>query len=219
MFLILLGGVFLSFIVFMFTFISSKKSGKYYLAPIVTFLFSIGIAAYSIIVIRGFEGMGYLFLAAGFLITSVIVTIFLPKLIRRKSSKQFKRSDKFSLVFLPIIFFSMIGLVIYSDQGYWIINQGSTDSYAEIEGYRVSTISEGNKQVSLLLGKDYTGKKIEVENVSKRGPTEITVNILEGEEEDKTPFIEIGLDEINEPLKVQTTEGLIFEPLSSNPRN
>ncbi|QKY71769.1 hypothetical protein Len3610_16925 [Lentibacillus sp. CBA3610] len=214
MYLITLGGMFLGCILFMFTFIASKRSGKYYLAPIITFLFSVVIVVYSLIVVGGFEGMGYLFLAAGFLIISIAGTLFLPFLIRRKASQQFKKRDKISLVMLPIIFFATIGLVIFSEQGYWIIDKGE-HNYVRGEGienyYRVSTISEGKKQVSLRVGEEYMGKEIEVENITKRGPTEITVKMVEGEDENKIPYIDIGVDEITEPVKVQTTNGVVFE--------
>ncbi|GAB3068543.1 hypothetical protein [Virgibacillus ainsalahensis] len=209
-FLVMLGGIFLGSLMFMFTFIASKRNGKYYLAPIITFLFSIVITAYGFLVIRGFEGMGYAFLAAGFLIVSIAGTLLLPLFIRRKDAQQFRKTDKITLVILPFIFFATIGLVIYSEQGYWINDKGERtfveDGNSE-SSYRISTISEGKKQVTLKLGKEYAGKEIEVENVTKRGPTEITVKLVEGEDENKVPYIEIGLDEINEPLKVQTTEG------------
>ncbi|WP_208585899.1 hypothetical protein [Gracilibacillus suaedae] len=216
-FLIMLGGIFLGSIIFMFTFIVSKRNGKYYLAPIVTFLFSIVVTAYGFIVIRGFEGMAYGFLAAGFLIVSIVGTLLLPLLVRRREPQEFKKFDKIILAILPIIFIATIGLVIYSDQGYWIIDKGET-TYTEDAGrdesyYRTSTISEGKKQVTLRLGEKYLGKEIVVESVSKWGPTEITVKIVEGENKDKTPYIMIGLDEIREPLKVQSTDGMVFESM------
>ncbi|WP_163582124.1 hypothetical protein [Gracilibacillus saliphilus] len=216
-FLIMLGGIFLGLITFMFTFIVSKRNGKYYLAPIVTFLFSIVVTAYGFIVIRGFEGMAYGFLAAGFLIVSIVGTLLLPLLVRRKEPQEFKKFDKIILAILPIIFIATIGLVIYSDQGYWIIDKGET-TYTEDAGrgesyYRTSTISEGKKQVTLRLGEKYLGKEIVVESVSKWRPTEITVKIVEGENKDKTPYIMIGLDEIREPLKVQSTDGMVFESM------
>lgn len=34
--------------------------------------------------------------------------------------------------------------------------------------YEISTISEGNKQITLVLGEEYSGKEVEVENVRQR---------------------------------------------------
>lgn len=207
---IIIIGMFLGFIIFTFTFIATKSNGKYYLAPIITFLMAIGITAYGIFFIGGFEGMGYGLLATGFLLIGIIGTLLLHLLIRKKSSQQLKKRDIVSLFILPIMFFLIIGLMIYSDKGYWIIEQG--ESNGEEEGYRISTIMEGRKEVLLILGEEYLGKEIVVEKVSRRSPTEITVEIVEGNNKNKAPFIKIGLDEINEPLKVQTTEGVIFDP-------
>ncbi|WP_010651556.1 YesK family protein [Oceanobacillus massiliensis] len=206
---IILGGLFLGSIVFLFTFTASKKNGKYYMAPIITFFFFIAVTAYGVIVIRGFEGMGYGLLGVGFLIASIVGTLLLPLLTRSKGARQFGKKDKLILFTLPILFFATIGLSIYFEQGYWIIET----NYVEGEGnyYEISTISEGKKQVSLILGEKYFGKDIEVEKVSKWGPTEITVKIVDGGNEDKFPYIRIGLDEIKDPLKVQTTDGVVFE--------
>ena len=211
MFFIILTGVLLGLIIFTFTFIAAKKNGKYYLAPIIIFLMSIAITAYGLFFVGGFEGMAYGFLAIGFLIISIIGTLLLPWIIRNKSSQPLKTRDKISLGSLPILFFLVIGLIIYSDKGYWIIDQGVT--IGKEEGYRTSTILEGRKEVTLILGEEYLGKEIEVKKVSRRGPTEISVEIIEGKNKNKAPYIQIGLDEIKEPLKVQTKDGVIFDSL------
>ncbi len=222
-FLIMVGGMFLGSILFLFSLIASKRNGKFYLAPMTTFLFSIAVTAYGLIVIRGFEGMAYGFLGAGFLIVSIVGTLLLPLLVRQKALQKVKNADKYILVFLPIIFFATIGLVIYSDQGYWIIDTGETtytENSARAENYyTISTISEGKKQVTIILGKHYLGKEIEVESISKKGPTEITLKIVEGENKDKTPYIRIGLNEIREPLKVQTTDGLVLKAITEKVSN
>ncbi|MFA7743992.1 hypothetical protein [Salinicoccus roseus] len=211
-YLILLSGLFLGFILFMFTFIVAKSNGKYYLAPIITLLFAVIIVAYGLFFVGGFEGMAYLFLSAGFFIISIAGALFLPLLSSGKEAKQLNKRDKISLLILPIIFVATIGITIYSEQGYWIIAQSNIGP-VETEGYRISTISEGSKEVTLLLGEKYLGKEIEVENLSKQGATEITLKFVDGGEEDKVPFIQIGIREINEPLQVKTTDGVIFEPI------
>lgn len=210
--MILFLGLALGIILFIFTFIVSKRNGKYYLAPMVTFLSAIGITAYGLFFVGGFEGMAYGILALEFLVISIIGTLLLPLLIRRKSSQEFKKGDKISLFILPLFFFLAVGLIIYSDEGYWIIDQGKTNG--EMEGYETDTIMEGRKEVYLRLGEEYLGKEIKVKKVSRRGPTEITLEIVEGENKNKAPTIRIGLDEIKEPLKVQTTDGVIFDSLT-----
>lgn len=213
-YLFMLVGLFLGILFFAFVFIASKRSGKYYLAPVITFLFSGMIVAYSLFFVGGFEGMGYLFLAAGFFIVSILGTLFLPSLIRKIESKHLNKRDKISLLLLPIIFFATIGISIFSQDGYWIIEQASA-APVETEGYRVSTISEGSKAITLLLGEKYLGKEVEVESVSRWGSTEIILKFVDGGDDDKVPFIQIGLNEINESLKIQTTDGKVFQPIGS----
>lgn len=207
--MIIIIGLFLGFTLFAFTFIASKQNGKYYLAPIVTFLMSIAITAYGLFFVGGFEGMAYGILAVGFLFSSIIGTLLLPLFTRKKSPRSLNRADKICLAILPILFFLTIGAIVYSDKGYWIIDQGVTNG--EVEGYKTSTGMEGTGIISLMLGEDYIGKNIEVKKVSRSGPTVITVKIIEGGEPTKSPYIKIGLDEIKEPLRIQTTEGIIFE--------
>ncbi|UOQ95197.1 hypothetical protein MUO14_09855 [Halobacillus shinanisalinarum] len=213
LFTIVLFGVFFGLIIFVFTLIASKKKGKFYLAPIVTFLTSLGVTAYGFIKIRGFEGMAYGFLGAGIFSIAVLGTIMLPFIISKINDKQLNKRDKGILVISPLILFATIGLVLYTDENYWVIGEGLTpydnqeknqplDSY-----YRVSTISEGKKQVHISLGEKYIGKEVEVENVKTIGNTEITVKMIDGDESNKIPYIQVGVDQIVEPLKVQTTEG------------
>ncbi|MBD8069601.1 YesK family protein [Bacillus sp. PS06] len=214
---IILSGLFLGSIVFLFTFVASKRNGRYYMAPTITFLTSIAITAYGLLVIRGFEGMGYGMLGAGFLIVSIVGTLLLPLFIRNKDSQPFRKKDKAILVILPVIFFATIGLSIYYEQVYWIIDQGghNYEEWQQKESYyEISTISEGSKQVTLVLDEEYAGKEIEVEKVSKRGPTEIMVNIVDGNNKNKTPYIKIGLYEIHEPLIVQTSDGIKFKSVN-----
>lgn len=210
-YLIMFMGMLLGIIVFSFTFIATKKNAQYYLAPIITFLLSIGITAYGLFAIGGFEGMAFGILAFGFLIVSILGTIILPFLTRKQTApQQLKKRDKISLIVLPILFFTIITGVILFDKNYWIIEQGTTTMLNE--SYEVSTILEGRKEVSVTLGDDYLGKIVDVKKVTKRGPTTITLKIKDGEKKDQTPFIRIGLDEINEPLTIQTTDGKVLFP-------
>ena len=52
-----------------------------------------------------------------------------------------------------------------------------------------------------------------MKKVSKLGATEIILKFVDGGDDDKVPYIKIGLYEINEPLKVQTTDGDIFQSI------
>ncbi|MBT2218659.1 YesK-like family protein [Virgibacillus dakarensis] len=213
MYLILAGGLFLGFLVFGFFFILSKFKEQYYLAPLLTFITALIIGFYSFFFVRGFEGMGYVFLAGGIFLISVLGTMALPLLT--KSSKLTKVSiwDKIGLFVLPVLFFTTIFVVNVKDDDYWIIDKGHTvvndDTYTH---YRVSTISEGNKEIYLKLGEEYIGKKIEVEEINQNESTEVVLNVVEDENNpNKSPFIYIGLDEIKEPLAVRTTEGKEFK--------
>lgn len=213
--LLLLSALVLGSIVFMFTFILSKKSGKYYLAPIITILISAVIVAYGLFFAQGFDGMAYLLIGVGFLIVSILGTLFLPLLARRGKPQSLNKGDKISLFILPVIFLAILWIGFGSVEDYWIIDQADTEP-AETEGYRISTISEGRKAVTILLGEEYLGKEIEVENVHVQGSTEIILRFEDEGNEDKVPYLQIGLNEINKPLKIQTTDGMVFEQIDIN---
>ncbi|SDM42058.1 YesK family protein [Sediminibacillus halophilus] len=209
MYLILAYGLFLGLLVFGFFFILSKFKKQFYLAPLLTFITALIIVLYSFYIVRGFEGMGYVFLAIGVFLISVLGTMAMPLLT--KSSKLTKVTiwDKIGLVVLPVIFFTTIFVVNGKDDDYWIIDEGHTavndNTYSH---YRVSTISEGNKQIYLILGEEYIGKKMEVQEVNQNESTEVVLDVVEDESNpNKSPFIYIGLDEIKEPLTVRTMEG------------
>lgn len=217
-FLIILLGAFFGSLLFIFTFIAAKKTGMYYMAPLVTFFTAILVTVFGLIVIGGFEGMGYGLIGAGFLLVGIVGTIILPFKVRTIEKSQLKKKDKISLLILPLLFIGTIFLIIYVDSNFWIIDKGVMTYVEEDEqsisienSYRVSTISEGKKAIYLSLGKEYLGKKIEVESVSEWGPTEITVKIVEGNHSNKVPYLKIGVDEINEPLLVETTDGVVIQ--------
>lgn len=58
--------------------------------------------------------------------------------------------------------------------------------------------------IHLTLGEDQAGKSIEIKDVSQWGTTEVMVKITEGGDQQEVPYIKIGVDEINAPLKVET---------------
>ncbi|MGM9986216.1 MAG: hypothetical protein ACI35O_03205 [Bacillaceae bacterium] len=218
MFPIIFFGLFLGIIIFFFTLIVSKKNGKLYLAPLVTFLAALLITAYGLFKVRGFEGMAYGVLGACFLSIAIVGVMLLPFFAKKINDRRLTKVDKSILVILPIIFFASIGLLIYTNEDFWVIDKGvvmentaPSDSY-----YNVSTISEGAKQVHIQLGEEYVGKGIEIEKVKTVGNTEIVVKVVDGTDINKVPYITIGLDEIVEPLKVKTTDGKVIGSIRNN---
>lgn len=107
----------------------------------------------------------------------------------------------------------IITLINIDYQPYWIIEKGTElpDESASSH-YQVSTISEGKKQISIHLDKRYVGKFIQVKKVSQRGNTNIILKIESNGEPEKTPFLKMGIDEIHDPLTVQTSEGQTIAP-------
>jgi hypothetical protein len=211
-------GLFWGVLLFIFTYTISKKIGAYYIPPLVNFFAVILITAYGLFIVGGFEGMAYGFLGVGFLITAIIGAITLKFLAAKGEPKQLVHRDKITLIAMPIIFAASFMILLYSQENHWIIEDGSTKYIESADHehenyYRVTTISEGMKQVTLTLGKEYLGKEIDVKKVSKMGDTEITLEISEGEYKNHTPYIMIGVDEIKEPLTVRTEEGVVFESI------
>lgn len=216
MFAIIFFGVFFGLVIFIFSLIASKKNGKFYLAPLVTFLSALIVTAYGLFKVGGFEGMSYGFLGTGIGIVAISGTLFLPFIISKFGKSKLNRMNKVTLIILPLILFATIGFIQYTDENYWIINSGVTTFHDTEENkpfdsyYRVSTISEGSKQIHIQLGEKYLGKMVEVENVKGVGNTEVTLKMVDGGEENKLPYIQIGVDQIVEPLKIETKSGEII---------
>ncbi|MCA1011602.1 hypothetical protein [Halobacillus halophilus] len=204
--LIFAGGLFLGLLVFSFFFIISKMNGIYFLAPMATFLTALGIVFYSFTFVRGFEAIGYIFLAGGFILVSVVGTLLLPLMTKWVIVSLW---DKMALFILPIVFFTTIFAVVLNEEEYWIINEGHAvvdekgDTY-----YRVSTISEGKKQIYVKFGEEYRGKKVGIKEINQNENTEIVFKVAgDKNHPEQSPFISIGMDEIKEPLTVRTTGG------------
>lgn len=202
-------GFFFGLIIYVFTLIASKKNGQFYIAPLVTFIAALLITAYGLFKVGGFEGMAYGFLGVCFIVIAVVGVVILPFIAKKLKVNELNKIDKSLLVILPIIFFATIGLIVYSDEGYWVIDKGAVminndrnESY-----YNVTNISEGAKQVHIQLGEKYAGKWIEIKKVKTIGKTEVILKIVDGDDSNKQPFITIGMDEIVEPFKINTTNG------------
>ena len=210
MLIIFLIGLFLGTIIFSFTLIVAKKTGKAYIAPVVTLFVALFVIMYSIFKIGGFEGMGYGFLGATILLVAIIGFISLP-FLPKKISHELTKVEKTLLVILPIMFFITIGALLYSNKSYWIIDWGQIETSGP-SYYYVQTISEGAKQLHIQLGDGYAGKAIEVEKVKNVGNTEVILKITDRADDTKEPYITIGLYEIVEPLQVRTTNNEIIHP-------
>ncbi|KOS61343.1 MULTISPECIES: hypothetical protein [Lysinibacillus] len=214
--MIVLVGFILGACIFLFTLIALKKTGKFYLAPIVTFLIAVLTVLYGLFKVGGFEGMGFGIIGVGILTAAIGGTSLLPFMKGIKQS-EFNKVDKSILFIVPVLIFAIIGWTITLDKGYWINEEGviaagnDTSSY-----YEVSTISEGMKQIHIQLGEKYEGKHLEVKDVKTLGNTEITVKVGDKGKETGLPFIKIGLEKIVEPLVVQTTDGEIINSKFNN---
>lgn len=217
-YLLILWGLILGIIVFMFTYIVSKKSGKYYLASIITFLGTGILLVYGLFIVGGFEGMAYGLLSLGFLIVAIVGTLILPVKLRKGADKKdFTKKDQVMLVLLSLLFVSLIWIPNFVDKNHWVIEEGARSfSETSIQGYQTSTILEGRKMLAIYLGEKYKGKKIEVKKVDQRGTTIVTLAIQEGGKEQEVPFIKVGLDTIKDPLVVKTTDGEVLDPLNKN---
>lgn len=101
-------GFVLGIILFSFIFITTKRNGNYYLAPVITFLTAIALTFISLIFIGGFEGMGYGLLAGGILLSSVVGTMILPVMIKKTEKSELTKKDQTLLIVLPIIFMLII---------------------------------------------------------------------------------------------------------------
>ncbi|MFF2179482.1 hypothetical protein ACFVT8_23970 [Lysinibacillus sp. NPDC058147] len=215
--MIVLVGFILGASIFLFTLIALKKTGKFYLAPIVTFLIAVLTVLYGLFKVGGFEGMGFGIIGVGILTAAMGGTLLLP-FIKGIKQSEFNKVDKSILLIVPVFIFAIIGWTITSNKGYWVNEEGLIEAGNDTSSYyEVSTISEGMKQIHIQLGEKYEGKHLEVKDVKTLGNTEITVKVVDkGNAKEGLPFIEIGLEKIVEPLVVQTTDGEIINFKSNN---
>jgi hypothetical protein len=130
---------------------------------------------------------------------------------------------RFRLVWLFVIMLLLPGC----QSSYWVlekdrIGEGSSElelyanylqTHDEVKGYQVFTISEGKKMVVVSLGSSENDKKLDVSDV-KFSPKETIVTVKRKpapEENEKSPYILIGLDKIEGDLIVQDESGDRFE--------
>jgi len=160
--MIVLVGFILGASIFLFTLIALKKTGKFYLAPIVTFFIAVLTVLYGLFKVRGFEGMGFGIIGVGILTAAIGGTLLLPFMKGIKQS-EFNKVDKLILFIVPVLIFAIIGWTISSNKGYWVNEEGVIEAGKDTSSYyEISTISEGMKQIHIQLGEKYEGKYLEV---------------------------------------------------------
>ncbi|PSA98031.1 hypothetical protein [Bacillus halotolerans] len=130
---------------------------------------------------------------------------------------------RFRWVWLFVIMLLLAGC----QSSYWVlekdrIGEGNSElelyanylqTHDDVKGYQVFTISEGKKMVVVSLGSSEKDKKLEVSDV-KFSPKETIVTVKRKpapEENEKNPYILIGLDKIEGDLIVQDDSGDRFE--------
>src|SRR5699024_7531678 len=175
-YLTILMGVILGLTLFLFLFIIAKKTGLYYLPPLITFLTSIGIIIYSL-AIGDIGKVDYGLLGIGFLIAAVICALLLPAILRTTEKRPWTKGDISGLIFLPCIIVVSVVIFTYVNEDYWIVEKkgipftGNNDNNATNE-YYVSTNAYGKKMIHLVLNsKEFVGKKISVDHVFQQDST------------------------------------------------
>ncbi|GAA5417018.1 hypothetical protein Pryu01_02079 [Paraliobacillus ryukyuensis] len=166
LFQIILIGLLIGANLFFFTYLITKKNKLVYLSPLVTFLSIPLFLAYGLYVVRGWEGMTFLFISLGILIVSVIGTVLLSFRSRKSIPNNVKKLEKVGVFLLPFLLVSSLLLITYLDKEYWVLEKGvsvaSSESY-----YKTSDLIEGNKQVYIKLSEEYIGKEINIEDVKQ----------------------------------------------------
>src|SRR5699024_12639416 len=107
-YLTILIGAFLGLSLFIFLFIIAKKTGLYYLPPLITFLIAVSILVYSLW-IEDVGRIDYGLLGIGFLVAAVGSTLLLPAKLKTWEKRTWTKVDVIGLfVFLYIIVLSII---------------------------------------------------------------------------------------------------------------
>lgn len=195
--------------IFFFSFVLLKKTKWLFLVPIITFLTSILSTAYGLFIVRGWDGMAFGIFGFGIILIAIIGTALLP-FIRSKTNKvNLIKMEKISLIMLPLLLIIFISIPYIVVKDYWIIDKGF--AFSDEKEIRVSNLLEGNKEVYIQLGEEYARKEIEIDKVSnKNGTTLITIRLVDAEydiNQERSPFIRIGIYNLKEPIKIQTSDG------------
>lgn len=107
-------GLILGFLLFSFVYILTKRSEKRYIASVITALAGIFIIAASILLIGGFEGMGFGIIGIGFVVIAIAgLFVFLFKPVNQFSAHQLSVKDKRNLMGIPVVFVLVVAFTIF----------------------------------------------------------------------------------------------------------
>ncbi|WP_025784567.1 YesK family protein [Sporosarcina sp. D27] len=98
-------GLILGFLLFSFIYILTKRSEKRYIASVVTAFSGIVIIVASILLLGGFEGMGFGIIGIGFVVIAIAgLFVFLFKPVDQHHTHQLSVKDKRNLMGIPAVF-------------------------------------------------------------------------------------------------------------------
>lgn len=170
----------------------------------------------SLTIIGGFEGMPYGVLSVGIFTVSILMAFLGKNLIWKKSVYTF-----IILIVVLYVSFDLINKVDYSvgkkrnygDDVYSYTQQLQKDT--TIRGYKIFTISEGDKGIVLSLGDKMAGNNIEVLNVKEQGDTTvIEIRTFYNQSTEKNPWIMIGFNRLKSNIVIMDTDGTLYEELT-----
>lgn len=198
---------------FALTYLFSKTLKTWY-RSLVVFIIGVLFLLGSIIIVGGFEGMGYGVISLGILSIAVLLLIFPTSLLWKKSI--------YTVVILAIL--SNVAFGYLNKLNYWVVKKSdysyvnSVDSYIKkiqnepsIQGYKIFTILEGNQGVVLSLGEKMFGNNIEVLDVEESGnTTHIKIRTFQNKSIEKNPVIVIGVERLQPEILITDTDGTIY---------
>jgi hypothetical protein len=175
----------------------------------------------SITVIGGFEGMPFGVLALGIITISILFSLF--------GNSTFWKKSVYTFVLIFIALYCAFSY--FNKVDYWVIKKTHYFSgddiglYVQqlqkdfsIKGYKVFTITEGNKGLVLSLGGEMEGNDIEVLSVKEQGNmTVVTIKSYYNQSDEKNPVIALGLNRLQSEVIVMDTNGTIYEEVSEQP--
>ncbi|VDH00450.1 Uncharacterised protein [Lysinibacillus sphaericus] len=107
-------GLILGFLLFSFIYILTKGSEKRYIATVITAFLGIVIIIASILLIGGFEGMGFCIIGIGFVAIAIGgLFVFLFKPVNRQSKHQLSVKDKRNLMGIPVAFVLVVVITFF----------------------------------------------------------------------------------------------------------